>query len=455
MIGTKATNPNDFFVMKHLNLEFKYILTLGLLFLTQISFTQDLIVRPNDAASNHIMVEPQNTFFGAFFGYQAGRKNIGCCNTFIGSTTGGLNTTGIENTFLGTGAGEQSVIGNGNTYLGRFAGRLSTGSRNVFVGSGAGYGELGDDLLYIDNGGTTTPLLHGFFAKDSLVINGDLNITGNLIAPSIQVSRLTGVLGNGYSAVAPVVADNTVEIEISSVLSGSDVLVTSSVGFEIDTFTLFGGGTCLNPNVGFSDEFPLTFETDNASDITALNSWYASPSPVSMSMIFKDSGDSETSRINMFEYYPGTTSAGTGGRTSFTLRNGIPPRSNSLVEIDEYLGSSNSFNPATDELVEISGVTHSNFTPAVQVDYGKRVITLEMTYDEGAGLITWINDVSDGVPGQKKAVSIIETNDGVTEISRENFFEVLPFKYEIIYGFGLNTKMVARIQLIYGCNEPG
>ena len=78
-----------------------------------------------------------------------------------------------------------------------------------------------------------------------------------------------------------------------------------------------------------------------------------------------------------------------------------------------------------------------------------------MTYNEGEGIIDWIEDASAGLSGQKKSMSISETTDGVTVISTEDFFEVLPFKYEIIYGFGLHSKMVARVKLIYGCNAPG
>jgi hypothetical protein len=454
MIATKFTDVKDFFMMKNKKPKIYCVLTLSLMLLTQISFAQDLIIRPNDATSKHIMVEPQTTFFGAFFGYQAGRNNTGCCNTFIGSTTGGLNTTGLENTFLGTGAGEQSTTGNGNTYLGRFAGRFSTGSGNVFMGVAAGYFEEGNNLLYIDNNTTSQPLLHGFFAKDSLVINGDLNVTGEIIDLSIDESQVNTNMGSGYSAWLPEVLDNTVEIDISGLSLVGDFFITNPIGFEIDTFTLFGG-TCLNPNVSFSDELPLTFETDNASDIAALNAWYASPVNRSLSIVLKDLAGDETSRINMFEFSPGTTTAGSDGRTSYTLVNNLSANNSVGIEIDEYLGSMFSFNPSTDKKVEIAGITHANFSPAVQVDYGKRVITLEMTYNEGAGLIDWINNVSEGALGQKKAMSIIETTDGVTEISREDFFEVLPFKYEITYGFGLNTKMVARIQLIYGCNAPG
>jgi hypothetical protein len=405
-----------------------------------------------------------NTFFGAFYGYQAGMNNLGCCNTFIGSTTGGLNTTGIENTFLGTGAGEQSVIGNGNTYLGRFAGRLSTGSGNVFVGNYAGYFEQGNNRLYIDNSATAFPLLHGFFLEDSLVINGDLNIKGNLIT-ELDESQISGVLGEGYSAVFPDELDNTVLLEITGILpAGENVLISNPVGFELDTFTLFGG-TCLNPHVGYSDELPLSFETDKPSIIAAMDNWYASPNERSMSIIFKDLAGNENYRFNMFSYYPGTTSPGSGGRTSYTLHSGLYGNNsvlqgydqyvNQAVDIVEHLGSSLSFNPATDKIVEITGISHPNFTPAVNVDYASRVITLEMSFNEGEDFITWLNDVRNGELGQSKAVSIIETTDGVTEISRENFFETLPFKYEIICGFGLNTKVVARIQLIYGCNAPG
>jgi hypothetical protein len=372
-------------------------------------------------------------------------------NINLGVGAGFSNESGAGNINIGDEAGYSDVLGSENVRIGDYVGRNSIGSRNVLIGTSVGLDLVGDDQLMIDNNSTPFPLLHGFFDKDSLVINGDLRVTGNLIAP-IDVSQITGILGSGNSAVFPVVIDNTVSIEIEGIIN-STALITNSVGFEADTMTL--PGSCLEPTIGFTAEFPITFETANTTDISALNIWFSGPSPRSGSIIIRDIGGNETYRFNFFDYVPNSTTAGSDGRTSFTISHNQVPNNNVAFEIDEYLGSSFSYNPATDKRVEIEGITHAFFCPAVEVDYTKRVITLEMTYNEGLGLVNWINNMVRGINTTKRAMSIIETTDGMTETSRENFFEVIPFKYEIIYGFGLNTKMKARIQLLYGCNEPG
>ncbi len=389
-------------------------------------------------------------------GSNAGMNNTsGSYNINLGVIAGLQNLEGLGNINIGDGAGYSDLYGDYNVRIGYLAGAFASGDGNVFLGPEAGYSYQGDNQLIIANSHAKPGLIHGDFDKDSLAINGDLYVTGN-IEGSIKLSQIIGLLGNGYSAVFPEALDNTVTIEIAGVLNTTNVLITNSVGFEIDTFTVFGG-SCLEPNTGLTAEFPLTFETANASDISDLQSWFSSPDNRSLSIIIKDVSGTETFRYNMFDYYPSSTSAGTDGRTSFTLIHNMPPNNSSGIDIDENFGSSFSYNPGTDKLIEIEGVTHSNFTPAVQVDYTKRVITLEMTYNEGAGLVNWINGFVNGSDLSKRSMSIIETTDGTgsTETSRENFFEVVPFKYELIYGFGLNTKLKARMLLQYGCNEPG
>jgi hypothetical protein len=280
-------------------------------------------------------------------------------------------------------------------------------------------------------------------------------ISGLLLLTQICYAQLQGActLGNSYSGDYPIELHNIGEIRIDGITFNDKVLITSPVGFELDTSTVVEPG-CLKPVVGLLTTLPFTFETDIMSDITDINNWYGSPSSKNLEIRIRTLLNTLATDqfIELFGYSPGTNSPGSDGRTSYTL---TPTGSGSIDLTDQELGSMFSFNPATDKVVEISNVSHVNFAPAVQVDYTKRVITLEMTYNEGDGLIDWITAVAAGTMGLEESVSIIETTDGVTEISRENFFNVLPFKYETIYGFGLNTRMVVRIQLVYGCNAPG
>ena len=96
------------------------------------------------------------------------------------------NTTGSYNTAFGDAALYTNTTGGTNTAIGRAAGGLnSTGSGNVFIGYKAGYSETGSNKLYIDNSDTTSPLIYGDFANDTVTINGDLTTTGTVTSNSI------------------------------------------------------------------------------------------------------------------------------------------------------------------------------------------------------------------------------------------------------------------------------
>ncbi len=108
-----------------------------------------LKVRQNDTTSHHLMVEPLLTNSGAFFGENAGKKNMGFGNSFFGYTAGEKNTIGVENTFMGMGAGQSNRTGTHNTYIGKNTGSFSNGSRNVFMGVNSGQYSPGSDNLML------------------------------------------------------------------------------------------------------------------------------------------------------------------------------------------------------------------------------------------------------------------------------------------------------------------
>jgi frataxin-like iron-binding protein CyaY len=125
--------------------------------------------------------DPDNTFVGVdaglvttggwntFLGYTTGEVNTsGSQNTFIGSEAGAFNTTGFSNTFIGRRAGENNTSGNANTFIGKDAGRANisggwntflgylsgvsntTGKWNTFIGTSAGeQNTIGDGNTFI------------------------------------------------------------------------------------------------------------------------------------------------------------------------------------------------------------------------------------------------------------------------------------------------------------------
>jgi len=297
-----------------------------------------------------------------------------------------------------------------------------------------------------------------------VIINGDLNVIGKItgVIDSINVNSIAGLLGDGYTAIFPQVLDNTVDVEIQGISLTDKVIVVNSVGTETERISINNGldgdgNPIYTENAGLTMEFPLTFETANSTDIQVLKSWFdqTEPTSKSASLIIKNLAGNETGRWNFYEYKPDGYTAGSDGRTKFTLvHDRVPDNINGCEYLNDF-GAEHSFNPETDKLVEIEGVdAGSNFTPAMVTNSEERTITLTITYNEGYKIYDWVKTtISGNDPG--RSMSVIETTDGTpsSETGRTNYYNCIPIKYEHIYGFGLNTKLKARIVIAYGLKE--
>ena len=258
----------------------------------------------------------------------------------------------------------------------------------------------------------------------------------------------------------PQVLDNTVTLEIEGVTLTQRVVIVSSVGTETERISTYhgittSGDTTYIENPGLTQEYPLIFETTNETDMQAVKAWFDSSNPTkrTSSIIIKDLAGSETGRWILYDYIPDGYTTGTDSRTRFTLKHdGLPDNVNSCV-YESSFGSEHSYNPATDMLVEIEGVsTGDYFTPAFELNTEERTITLTFDYNEGYNIYDWINATING-SDHTRSFSEIHTTDGLTETERYNYHECIPIKYEQIYGFGLNIKLKARIVIAYGWRE--
>ncbi len=97
-------------------------------------------------------------------------------NVGVGFATLQNMTTGYSNVAIGTGALENVVGGTSNIAIGYEALRFTLGSGNIAIGEKAGQNELGSNKLYIENSSSSSPLIYGDFANDSIHINGKLKI---------------------------------------------------------------------------------------------------------------------------------------------------------------------------------------------------------------------------------------------------------------------------------------
>jgi len=122
----------------------------------------------------------------------------GAFNTFIG-TNAGFDAQGSSNTAIGYGSLQGAIgafVGSSNVGIGTNSGAaLTTGTGNVLIGSNAGATLTTEsNRLMIDNSATSTPLLDGDFANDSLTIHGLLSI-GNPTTTGYSFPAAEGLEG--------------------------------------------------------------------------------------------------------------------------------------------------------------------------------------------------------------------------------------------------------------------
>jgi hypothetical protein len=155
-------------------------------------------------------------------------NTTGGFNTAIGDDAQLANTTGSYNVSNGNGT-LNSANGSNNTAIGYRAGYTNaTGSGNVMIGHKAGYNETGSNKLYISNGDTASPLIHGDFSSGEVTING--NLTVNTLKDSSGNSMLRKV-GNVVH-----IGVNSFTIEDASTSSsGKDEIASSINELKIGT----------------------------------------------------------------------------------------------------------------------------------------------------------------------------------------------------------------------------
>ena len=226
-------------------------------------------------------------------GYESLINSTGSTNVGIGSFSLGNSGSSIQNIAIGFTAAENAQGGNNiaigysslksnttganNTIIGNFAGENSTGSNNVFIGNRAGQNETTSNTLFIENSNSSTPLIYGDFANDSLKIFGTLSVGNAFSFPTADgtANQILQTDGNGNVSWAA-------EAASSFTLSGNDVIPNSNnYNFAIGTNTIrnkfkaeievgSGGSTCglvidNLANAGASDKIGLLIELDGGS----------------------------------------------------------------------------------------------------------------------------------------------------------------------------------------------
>lgn len=320
----------------------------------------------------------------------------------------------------------------------------------------------GDDMYSGVSGnagiGTASP-------SEKLHVEGNAKVTGNLIVEgdisgSIDFSQITGLLGTGYSLVFPDIIDNLTTIEIDGIEMADAVVVVHGPGYDIERIEGFFGDGTHDDQPGLSMEHPLIFECSGtgADNVQAyFDDYFADPLNVPAkvgSIIIFDLSSTEVMRWNFFEFIPQVSEPGGDGRTRFTMVNRFIPNTNEHWQqggSTDAFGSQLSNNPLTDSLVEIDGVP--TFYPEVEVDDANRTLTFTYDFVEGRGVWGWARNTIKGIEAKKSLIVIQE--EGGVEVSRRNYFGCFPIKYEQVTGFGLDSKIKARVVVSFDSWEAG
>lgn len=192
----------------------------------------------NVAIGSESLRENLTGIYNYALGYQAMYNNTnGQFNNATGFRSLYNNTTGVYNTAMGyqslytnsTGGRNMAIgaqalyaaLGAGNVAIGARAGYNTTGSKNIMVGDSSGYAYTGSNALFIENSASTTPLIFGDFAEDTLHVHGKLGFSQEAGNPD----RLAGMNGT----------------QLTSAVAGYG-LVFSNDTLNVDTTVITGGG---------------------------------------------------------------------------------------------------------------------------------------------------------------------------------------------------------------------
>lgn len=184
-------------------------------------------------------------------GTYAGSVSTGVYNSFLGKDAGYSNTTGGFNSFIGTATGYYNTTGSDNSFIGYRTGhRNTTGEYNCFLGNVAGYSNttgsynsfLGNYAGYYNNTGANNVLV-GYYAGFSNKAGTNNTIVGSQ-AGSNNISHNNTFIGKGAGQYNTTGNVNT--------FIGSDAGVRNTDGYHN---VFIGKSTAQNNTTGYANTF--------------------------------------------------------------------------------------------------------------------------------------------------------------------------------------------------------
>ena len=297
----------------------------------------------------------------AAFGRMALYSNIdGTRNIAIGNSALHDNTSGVHNIAIGYSCLINNITGTNNTVLGNYAGYNIIGTGNILIGYNAGYHETGSDKLYIENSSSSTPLIGGDFANDSLFFNGVVRITGG--NPGANKILTSDADGNATWEA------NTAATELNelsdAIYDGSSLFLGYNSGINDDgsNHNVGIGKDALNSNISGNFNIAIGFEALQANQSALYNSAVGSKS------LYNNTGERNTAS----GYYSLFSNTSGAYNTSLGYRSGYD---NTTGTFNTYLGYNARANNTTAKTNSTAVGNDAVITASNQVRIGNASVT--------------------------------------------------------------------------------
>lgn len=249
--------------------------------------------------------------------------NAGSANISVGYQTFKSLVTGNNNIAIGSYAGELNTSGSNNTLLGYEAGKNATSaSNNVLIGYRAGLSEMGNNKLYIENSGSTTPLIYGEFDTNLFRVNGTLDVNNAYQLPISDGTSGQALVTDGAGAVTwtNVNSETTkiIDADLDTQIQVEESADDDTIRFDIAGTEYFamkngrihvlntGQSVFIGENAGLNDDFTDNFNTAIGKSAMLTNTTGAGNTAVGRNALYNNNGDGATA-VGMHALYNNTT----------------------------------------------------------------------------------------------------------------------------------------------------
>ncbi len=280
----------------------------------------------------------------------------------------------------------------------------------------------------------------------------DGTITGSVEVASIDVSQITGLLGEGYTMFIPDIMDNYTVLEFHNFIGTGNAVITHGPGYDIEQVERYNEWGERDDIPGLSMEHPVIFEVDpsNQPFYDNLISWFnqATPTTSTFSIITRNNAGEEKFRWNGYDWIPDGYEPGIDGRTRFRVITGQLP--DNIVHIQTEglanYGTDASFNPETDaDEVLFDGVQF--YQPAYEIDTANHILTLTWDSNEASGVWELVRNTIQGSTYRPQIQMTHWLESGT--LLRQNVFDYA-FPVSVKYsGFGLDSKVKVQVRFWY------